>query len=62
MGCRGVKLFLLKDVTITSVATATVTTVTITTFTIPVLKFCPKGHRPSDNLRQGGKTLTVLLH
>ena len=34
IGCRGVKMFLLKDVTITSVTTATVTTATITTFTI----------------------------
>ena len=34
IGCRGIKLFLLKDVTITSVTTATVTTVTITTVTI----------------------------
>ena len=34
IGCRGVKLFLLKYVTITNVTTATVTTVTITTVTI----------------------------
>ena len=34
IGCRGVKLFLLKDFTITTVATATVTTVTINTVTI----------------------------
>ena len=34
IGCRGVKLFLLKYVTITTVTTATVTTVTITTVTI----------------------------
>ena len=31
IGCQGVKLFLLKGVTITSVTTATVTTVTNTT-------------------------------
>ena len=35
IGCQGVKLFLLKYVTIT-----TVTTVTITTVTIRVFKFC----------------------
>ena len=29
IGCQGVKLFLLKDVTITTVTTATFTTVTI---------------------------------
>ena len=34
IGCRGVKLFFLKDVTITTVTTATVTTVTINTVTI----------------------------
>ena len=34
IGCRGVKLFLLKDVAITTVTSATVTTITITTITI----------------------------
>ena len=34
LGCRGVKLILLKYVTITTVTTATVTTVTVTTVTI----------------------------
>ena len=34
IGCRGVKLFLQKDVTITTVTTAPVTTVTITSVTI----------------------------
>ena len=34
IGCWGVKLFLLKDVTIITVTTATVTTVTFTTVTI----------------------------
>ena len=34
ISCRGVKLFLLKYVTITTVTSATVTTVTMTTVTI----------------------------
>ena len=34
IGCRGVKMFLLKYITISTVTTATVTTVTITTVTI----------------------------
>ena len=34
IGCLGVKLYLLKYVTITTVTTATVTSVTITTVTI----------------------------
>ena len=34
ISCRGVKLSLLKDVTITTVTTATVTTVTTTNVTI----------------------------
>ena len=34
IGCRGVKLFFLKYVTITTVTTATVTTVILTTVTI----------------------------
>ena len=34
IGCQGVKLFLLKDITITIVTTATDTTVTITTVPI----------------------------
>ena len=52
MGCRGVKLSLLKDVTITTVTTATVTTVTmsfrvlpqfifLSFVTITVFEFCP---------------------
>ena len=40
IGCQGVKLFLLKYVTITTVSNATVTTDIITTVTIWVLKFC----------------------
>ena len=39
IGCRGVKLFLLKDVTITNVTTATVTAATLTTVTILVFEF-----------------------
>ena len=34
INCQGVKVFLLEDVTITTVTTATVTTVTISTVTI----------------------------
>ena len=37
ISCRGVKLFLLKDVTITTVAT---TTVAITTVTTSIFEFC----------------------
>ena len=39
IGCLGFKLFLQKDVTITTVTTATVNTVTLTTVTILVFKF-----------------------
>ena len=38
IGCRGVKLFLIKDVTITTFTSANVTTVTITTVTIWVFE------------------------
>ena len=34
IGCQRVKLFLLKDVTVTTITTVTITTVTITTITI----------------------------
>ena len=37
IGCECVKLFLLKDVTITTVTTVTITTVTITTITITTI-------------------------
>ena len=40
IGWQGVKLFLLKYVTITTVTTATVTTVTITTVPVWVFEFC----------------------
>ena len=40
IGCRGVKLSLLKYVTITTLTTAIVTTVTITNVTIQVFEFC----------------------
>ena len=40
ISCQGVKLFLLKYITITTVTTATVTTVPITTVTTWVFEFC----------------------
>ena len=39
IGCRGVNLFLLKDITISTVTTATVTTVTITNVPVSVFRF-----------------------
>ena len=40
IGCQGVKLYLLKDVAITTVTTAIVTNVTLATVTIWVYEFC----------------------